>query len=101
MLKAIDCGCSYIRIGGRFLDIWARPQFNAELLQRTLRDFQAAFTALTSREQSEGLQCALKGEIVHPSKLQLDVFELEEFQPRSQKRKDWLPAQDSNLQPFG
>jgi site-specific DNA recombinase len=79
----------------------ASRDFNAELLQRTLRDFQATFTALTPREQSEALQCVLKEVIVHRSKLQMEVFELEEFHPSSQKRKDWLPGQDSNLQPFG
>jgi hypothetical protein len=74
----------------------ASRDFNAELLQRTLRDFKAAFTALTPREQSEALQCVLKRVIVHPSKLQMEVFELEEFHPSSQKRKDWLPGLDSN-----
>ena len=74
----------------------ASRDFNAELLQRTLRDFQAAFTALAPREQSEALQCVLKGVIVHRSKLQMEIFELEEFQPSSQKRKDWLPGLDSN-----
>ena len=39
----------------------ASRDFNAELLQRTLKDFKAAFTALTPREQSEALQCGLKG----------------------------------------
>jgi chromosome segregation ATPase len=79
----------------------ASRDFNAELLQRTLRDFQATFTALTPREQSEALQCVLKGVIVDRSKLQMEVFELEEFHPSSQIRKGWLPGQDSNLQPFG
>jgi site-specific DNA recombinase len=79
----------------------ASRDFNAELLHRALRDFQATFTALTPREQSEALQCVLKQVVVHRSKLQMEVFELEEFQPSSQKRKGWLPGQDSNLQPFG
>jgi hypothetical protein len=34
---------------------------NAELLQRTLGDFHSAFAALTPPEQSEALQCVLKG----------------------------------------
>ncbi len=79
----------------------ASRDFNAELLQRTLKDFQATFTALTPREQSEALQCVLKAVIVHRSKLQMEVFELEEFHPSSQKRKGWLPEEDSNLQHFG
>jgi site-specific DNA recombinase len=74
----------------------ASRDFNAELLQRTLRDFQATFAALAPGEQSEALQCVLKAVIVHPSKLQMEVFELEEFHPSSQKRKDWLPGLDSN-----
>ena len=75
--------------------------YNAELLQRTLQDFRTTFTALTPAEQSEALQCVLKGVTVHPQKLDLEIFELEELRPGSQKRKNWLPGQDSNLQPFG
>ena len=70
--------------------------YNAELLQRTLRDFRSAFTALTPPEQSEALQCVLKGVTVHRQKLALEIFELEEFHPSSQNRKDWLPGLDSN-----
>jgi site-specific DNA recombinase len=70
--------------------------FNAELLQRTLRDFRTAFTSLTPPEQSEALQCVLKGVTVSPQKLTLEVFELEEFHPSSQNRKEWLPGLDSN-----
>jgi site-specific DNA recombinase len=79
----------------------ASRDFSAELLQRTLRDFHASFTALTQREQSEALQCVLKAVIINRSKLQMEVFELKEFHPSSQNRKGWLPGQDSNLQPFG
>jgi septal ring factor EnvC (AmiA/AmiB activator) len=66
--------------------------YNAEILQRTLKDFRTAFAVLTPPEQSEALQCVLKGVTVHPRKLDLEVFELEEFRPGSQKRKDWLPG---------
>jgi len=45
-------------------------------LQRTLSDFRAAFATLTPPEQSEALQCVLKGVTVHPQKLDLEVFEL-------------------------
>jgi hypothetical protein len=62
--------------------------FNAELLQRALRDFRSAFTALTPPEQSEALQCVLKGVTLHPQKLTLEIFELEEFPPSSQNRKE-------------
>jgi uncharacterized coiled-coil DUF342 family protein len=70
--------------------------YNAELLQRTLRDFRSAFAALTPAEKSEALQCVLKGVTVHPQKLALEIFELEEFHPSSQNRKEWLPGLDSN-----
>ena len=55
-----------------------------------------------TREQSEALQCVLKEVIVHRSKHQMEVFELEEFQPSSQKRKGWLPVilAGSSLYPF-
>ena len=70
--------------------------YSAELLQRTLADFRATFRALTPTEQSEALQCVLKSVTVHPHKLDLEVFELEEFLPGSQNRKNWLPGLDSN-----
>jgi site-specific DNA recombinase len=70
--------------------------FNAELLQRTLRDFRTAFTSLTPSEQTEALQCVLKGVTIHPQKLALEIFELAEFRTSSQNRKEWLPGLDSN-----
>ena len=79
----------------------AMRDYNAEVLQRTLQDFRTVFSALTPPEQSEALQCVLKGVTVYPQKLDLEIFELEEFRPSSQNRKEWLPGQDSNLQPFG
>jgi site-specific DNA recombinase len=45
--------------------------YNAELLQRTLADFRATFTALTPSEKSEALQCVLKSVTAHPDKLDL------------------------------
>jgi len=74
--------------------------YNAELLQRTLKDFGTVFAALTPQEQSEALQCILKRVTVHPSKLDMEIFELEEFHPGSQKRTVWLLGQDSNLRPI-
>jgi hypothetical protein len=68
---------------------------------RNRSDFGTVFTTLTQAEQSEALQCVLKGVTVHSGKLALEIFELEEFQPSSQKRKEWLPGEDSNLQHFG
>jgi site-specific DNA recombinase len=70
--------------------------YNAEILHRTLQDFRTAFTSLTPVEQSEALQCVLKAVTVSPGKLSLEVFELGEFCPSSQKRQEWLPGLDSN-----
>ena|SRR5882672_8501342 len=75
---------------------WSVRDYNAELLQRTLSNFRTAFTALTPPEQTEALQCVLKGVTVHAQKLQLEIFELGEFHPSSQNRKEWLPELDSN-----
>jgi chromosome segregation ATPase len=74
----------------------AARDFNAELLQRTLPDFRSAFTALTVPEKSEALQCVLKSVTVHPEKLDLEIFELQEFLPGSQNCKEWLRGLDSN-----
>ena len=74
----------------------ASRDYNAELLQRTLKDFGATFAALTPQEKAEALQCVLKRVTVHPSRLDVEIFELEEFQLGSQKRTDWLPGMDSN-----
>ena len=79
----------------------AARDYDAALLQRTLSDFRAAFSTLTRPEQSEALQCVLKAVTVHPQKLDLEVFELEEFRLGSQKREGWLLRLDSNQQPSG
>ena len=74
----------------------ATHDYSAEILHRTLQDFRTAFTTLNPTEQSEALQCVLKGVTVSPGKLSLEVFELGEFRPSSQKRQEWLPGLDSN-----
>jgi site-specific DNA recombinase len=74
--------------------------YNTEVLHRTLQDFRLAFTTLTPTEQSETLQCVLKAVVVHPGQLDLEIFELGEFCPSSQKRKEWLWGLDSNLSWF-
>ena len=48
-------------------------------LERTLRDSSSVFTSLTPPEQSEALQCMLKGVTGGPGELVLDIFELGEF----------------------
>jgi site-specific DNA recombinase len=80
----------------RLINESATRDFNAELLQRTLQDFRTVFTSLTPVEQSEALQCILKSVTIHPAKLALEIFELEEFKPGSQNRKEWLRGLDSN-----
>jgi hypothetical protein len=67
-----------------------------KLLQRMLRDFRSAFATLTDPEESEALQCVLKSVTVYPLQLDLEIFELQEFLPGSQNRKEWLPGLDSN-----
>jgi hypothetical protein len=74
----------------------AMRDYSAEVLHRTLKDFQTAFATLTPAEQSEALQGVLKSVTVHPGKLFLEIFELDEFCTSSQKRKEWLPGLDSN-----
>jgi len=74
----------------------AARDFSAEILERTLQDFRSAFPARTPPGQTEALQCVLKSVAVHPHKLDLEIFELEEFLPGSQNRKEWLPGLDSN-----
>lgn len=76
---------------------------NADLLLRGLQDFQATFSALTSQEQADALQCVLQGVTVTQDKLLVEVFELPEFAPGagSKNRTEWLLGQDSNLQPSG
>ena len=51
-------------------------------------------TPLTAPEQSEALQCVLKSVTVHPQKFDLEIFELQEFLPGSQNRKEWLALED-------
>jgi chromosome segregation ATPase len=70
--------------------------FNTDVLQRTLSNFQTAFSCLTPEEKGEALQCVLKTVTVHSTKLDLEIFELEEFRPGSQNREEWLPGLDSN-----
>jgi hypothetical protein len=54
------------------------------------------FDALAPQEQVEVLRCLVRDIVVHPDKLLLNIFELAELIPGSQKRKDWLPNEDSN-----
>ncbi len=74
----------------------ANHEFNADLLRRTLQDFRACFETLSPPEQAQAVQCVLKAVTVNPGKLTLEVFELGEFCPSSQNRKEWLRDLDSN-----
>ena len=40
------------------------------------------------------MQCVLKRVTVHPGKLVLEIFELDEFRPSSQNRREWLALED-------
>lgn len=71
--------------------------YNAELVKRTLQDFRKSFSGLIPKEQADALQCVLKQVTAYPDKFALDIYELAEFTPGSQKDKDWLPGQGSNL----
>ncbi len=69
----------------------ATENYNAELVREALRDFQAIFHALTPQERAEALQCILRDVVLYPDKLVLNIFELSEFKPGSQKHTEWLP----------
>ena len=43
-------------------------------------------------EKPKTLQCVLECVTGHPQKLDQEIFELEEFLPDSQNRKEWLPG---------
>ena len=40
------------------------------------------------------MQCVLKSVMVYPQELDLGIFELQEFSPPSQNRKEWLALED-------
>ncbi len=84
-----------IQLSTRIEQIGIRD-FNADLVQQNLQNFQQCFHALTPQEQTEALQCLLKNIEVYPEKFVLNVFELPELMVGSQKRKKWLGEKDSN-----
>lgn len=71
--------------------------YDATILKRNLNNFKASFGGLTRPEQVEALQCILKDVTAYPDKFLLEIFELAEFTPGSQKSPNWLLGQDSNL----
>lgn len=75
--------------------------YDGEIVMKALQDFRRVFDALAPQEQVEVLRCLVRDIVVYPDKLLLNIFELAELTPGSQKRKDWLPGQDSNLRPAG
>ena len=76
-------------------------EYDGEIVLKALHDFRIVFDALAPQEQVEVLRCLVRDIVVHPDKLLLNIFGLAELTPDSQKRKDWLPGQDSNLRPAG
>ncbi len=73
--------------------------YDAEIILRNLKDFRKVFDALAPQEQAEVLRCLIRDIEAYPDKLTLNIFELAELAPSSQKRTVWLPGQDSNLRP--
>jgi site-specific DNA recombinase len=66
--------------------------YDAEIVLRNLNDFQKVFDALAPQEQVEVLRCLVRDINVYHDKLLLNIFELAEVTPGSQKRIDWLPG---------
>ena len=93
-------GIQYDSVQRKLRDQAAR-NYDAEIVLKTLQDFRKVFDALAPQEQAEALRCLVRDIIVYPDKILLNIFELADLTPGSQKRKDWLPGQDSNLRPAG
>jgi len=74
----------------------AVTEYDADIVRKNLADFGLAFEGLTPREQAEALQCLLKEVTLFPDRVVLEVFDLPEFRPSSQKRTTRLPRLDFN-----
>jgi site-specific DNA recombinase len=79
----------------------AARDYDSEIVLKSLQDFGKVFDALARQEQAEVLRCLIRDIVAYPDKLLMNIFELAQLTPGSQKRKDWLPGQDSNLRPAG
>jgi len=96
--ERVEIGKKYEEMRRR-INAQAIVEFNAELVQKNLKDFSKSFSGLAPEDQAEALQCTLKDVLVYPDKLSLEVFEMPAFTPGSQNRSEWLPGLDSNQQP--
>jgi hypothetical protein len=65
--------------------------YDAEVILQNLHDFRKIYHALAPQEQAEVLRCLVRDIDIYPDKLHLNIFELAELTPGSQKRIDWLP----------
>ena len=74
-------------------------EFDASLVRRNLLNFRSAFDGLDDKEKAEALQCILKDITIYPDKIVLNIFDLPEFNPGSQKRTTKLRRLDSNQRP--
>ncbi len=74
-------------------------EYDADLVRKNLLDFGTAFQGLNPKEKSEALQCLLKKVTVFEDRIVLEIFDLPEFNPSSQKRPTKLPRLDSNQRP--
>jgi hypothetical protein len=62
--------------------------YDAEVVLRNLQNFRKVFDSLTPQKRADVPLCLIKNIIVYPDKLVLNIFELAELTPGSQKRKD-------------
>lgn len=67
-------------------------EFDHKLIKDNLESFQSTFCALTGDEQTECLQLILKDVVLSEETIQLNIYELPEFNYESSKnRQNWLP----------
>jgi hypothetical protein len=57
---------------------------------RNLQDLRKVFDALTPQEEAQVLRCVVREIIAYPDKQILNIFELAELSPGSQKHIGWL-----------
>lgn len=75
----------------------AARDYDSNIVLKSLQDFGKVFDALGRKEQAEVLRCLIRDIVAYADKLLMNIFELAQLTPGSQKRNDWLPGLDSNL----
>ena len=67
-------------------------QFDHQLIRENLTKFQNTLSTLTEDEKAECLQLILKDVVLSKKTIQLNIYDLPEFNyESSKKRQDWLP----------